>query len=119
MEVENMNFAAHFRYLRKRAGLTQEETAKKLGYSTHTTIFKIENGKQEISIQQIPAVCRALQCTPFELLGIRPEGDYMIAADPGSSEMLFDKLQRLPVKDRKKIEQALEILINGIESGGK
>ena len=44
MEVENMNFAARFRYLRKRAGLTQEETAKKLGYSTHTTIFKIENG---------------------------------------------------------------------------
>ena len=119
MEVENMNFPARFRYLRKRAGLTQEETAKLLGYSTHTTIFKIENGKQEVSIQQIPAICRALKCTPFELLGIKPNADYMISPDPGSSEMLFDKMQRLPVKDRKQIEKTLEILINGMESGGK
>lgn len=112
MANDNMAFALRLKYLRKRAGLTQEQLARKLGYSTHTTIFKIESGKSDVSITQIPAYCKALGCTPLELLGLRPEGDYLVEDDPEAST-LFEKMQTLPAAQRKQIEKTVELLIKG------
>ncbi len=119
MEDKNtMQFAQRFAYLRKRAGLTQKEVADRLGYATHTSIFKIEAGKQEVPITQIPAICKVLRCTPLELLGLKSEGDYVIAADP-ESETLFERVQALPAAQRNQLKQTIDLLITGMEEGQK
>ena len=119
MEDKNtMQFAQRFKFLRKRAGLTQEEVSKKLGYSTHTSVFKIEAGLQEVPITQIPAICKALQCTPLELLGLKSEGDYLVSADP-SSETLFERMQKLPAAQRNQLKKTIDLIITGMEEGNK
>ena len=109
-----MSFGQRFKYLRQRAGLTQKEVAARLGYNTHTTIFKIETGRQEIPITMVPAVCKALSCSPFELLGLRPEGDILIAVDP-QTETLMERINRLPATQRHQLEATVDILIKGME----
>ena len=109
-----LSFGQRFKYLRQRAGLTQKEVAEKLGYTTHTSIFKIETGKQEIPITMVPAICTALNCTPFELLGIRPEGDILIKADPGT-ETLMERINALPASQRHYLEHTVEMIIKGME----
>ena len=109
-----MSFGQRFKYLRQRAGLTQKEVAARLGYNTHTTIFKIETGRHEIPITMVPAVCKALSCSPFELLGLRPEGDILIAVDP-QTETLMERINRLPATQRHQLEATVDILIKGME----
>lgn len=113
-----LSFGQRFKFLRQRAGLTQKELADKMGYSTHSSIFKIENGKQEISITQIPDFCRALQCTPFELLGLRPEGDMLIQANP-ETETLMERIDRLPAAQRRELQKTVDLLLKGMEGGEK
>lgn len=109
-----LSFGQRFKYLRQRAGLTQKEVAARLGYETHTSIFKIESGKQELPITMVPAVCKALQCTPFELLGLRPEGDILIRMDP-ETETLMERVNRLPAAKRHQLEKTMDIFLKGME----
>ena len=99
---------------RKKAGLSQKEVAEKLGYTTHSSIFKIEAGKQELPITMVPAICKALSCTPFELLGLRPEGDILIQTEPGI-ETLIERINRLPATQRHQLEHTVDLLIKGME----
>lgn len=113
-----LSFGQRFKYLRHRAGLTQKEVASRLGFSTHVSIFKIENGKQEIPITMVPDVCKALSCTPFELLGLKPEGDMLVQIDP-ETETLIERVNKLPAGQRHQLEATIDILIKGMEEGTK
>ncbi len=49
--------------------MSQDELAKKLGYSSRTTIAKIEAGKNDIPISKVIAFAKALDVSPEELTG--------------------------------------------------
>jgi repressor LexA len=51
-------------------GYSQNELAKKLGYTSRSTIAKIESGESELTQTKIEAFAKALDCSPAELLGI-------------------------------------------------
>lgn len=55
---------------RRRGDLTLRDFAKKLGMSK-TTIQRIENEQQNITIDTIEMLCDALKCEVNELLGQR------------------------------------------------
>ena len=57
------------RELREKLGLTQDELAKKVGYTSRSTINKIELGKNDISQSKIAAFAKALNTTPAYLMG--------------------------------------------------
>lgn len=61
--------------LRESLGLSQDELAKKLGYTSRSTINKIESGKIDISRSKIEAFAKALNTTPSYLMGWDNEGD--------------------------------------------
>lgn len=63
---------------REQLGITQEELAKKLGYTSRTTINKIENGTNEVRQNMVEKFAQALQCSPLYLLGWddEPENDW-------------------------------------------
>lgn len=54
---------------REELGLTQNDLAKKVGYSDKSMISMIEHGKSDISQKKLVAIADALGTTPSELLG--------------------------------------------------
>lgn len=88
-------------------GWSQEELAKKVGYSDKSMIAKIESGKVDISQTKIAIFAKALDCTPSDLMGFD---------EPGTEEEEFIKRAVLHYKkclsaDRKTrsiIDQLLE-----------
>lgn len=55
--------------LRVEKGLSQEELAKRVGYSDRTSITKIENGKVDLSQSKIMEFAKALGVSPAYLMG--------------------------------------------------
>lgn len=64
-----MTLGERIKKLRLETGLTQEELAKEIGYSTKTSISKIENDVLDINQSTIVALARALKTTPSVLMG--------------------------------------------------
>ena len=50
-------------------GMSQEELAEKMGYTSRSTIAKIESGKNDIPQSKIQAFAKALKTTPSILMG--------------------------------------------------
>ena len=111
IEKEKLALGQRFKYLRKRAGLTQKETADALGYLHHSSVFKIENGRQDVEITMIPKICEVFHCSPFELLGL----DRNREKPPEVPDFLV-RINNLPVAQRRQLENTIEILISGMEA---
>lgn len=54
-------------------GLSQDELASKLGYSSRSSVSKIEKGFNDIPQSKIKAFADALDTTPAYLLGLEDE----------------------------------------------
>lgn len=65
-------FGETVRQLRKEAGLSQEELARKAGIN-RTYLSDVERGERNISLQNIVRLATALNTTPGELLSGLPE----------------------------------------------
>lgn len=63
------HFGQRVRAARVAAGLTQLELARAMGYSTRSTISRIESGDNQIPMDRLEALSRALGVTPAYLLG--------------------------------------------------
>lgn len=50
-------------------GMSQEELAEKMGYTSRSSIAKIESGVNDIPQSKVAAFARALSCTTAELMG--------------------------------------------------
>lgn len=104
-------FGKRFKAYRLRAGLTQKETAALLGYESHVAIYKIENGRMDVSINKIPLICQAFHCDPLALLGIHE--DLSIAHPEGST--IMEKIDSLPAAQRNDLVKTVEILVEGMK----
>ncbi len=58
--------AEALRRMRKQAGLTQTEMAKRLGVS-QPTLNRLESGSQNATLRTLNHVCRSLGCTVGDL----------------------------------------------------
>lgn len=69
MEEERLkSLGQYIRMLRETAGLSQEELAKKSGFAGRAAISAIEKGKNNISVDKLPALAFALNTTPGALM---------------------------------------------------
>ena len=83
---------------RKRAGMTQEELASRVGYKTKSAINKIELGIRDLPQKKIAAFADALGVTPGHLMGWdeKPADDLQamgalaaeVIMDPGAMEVM-------------------------------
>lgn len=69
MRGGKMTLGERVRQLRQKAGMTQDALAKEIGYSTKTSISKIENNILDINQSTIVALARALKTTPSVIMG--------------------------------------------------
>lgn len=90
---------------RKRAGMTQEELADKVGYKTKSAINKIEMGIRDLPQKKIAAFAAALGVTPGHLMGWDKEPEELgalaarVLLDPSTMQMVQD-YQTLSAEDQ-------------------
>lgn len=54
---------------RRELGFTQDELARRIGYTSKSTIAKMETGANELRQSMIKKVADALETTPFYIMG--------------------------------------------------
>lgn len=74
------------RRLRQENNMSQDELAKKTGYTSRSTINKIEAGKIDISRTKIKVFADALGVTPAYLMGWEEESEQGYYTDPEVAE---------------------------------
>ncbi len=85
-----LDLYVNIRKRRKELGMSQDELAKKVGYTSRSTIARIESGEIDISRSKILAFAKALKTTPSDLMGWQEELDREIEID--SKEDVLVKL---------------------------
>ena len=68
-----MDIGERIRIRREELGMTQVELARKVGYTSRSTINKIEKDGRGISQEKISAIAKALKVTPSYLMGWEDE----------------------------------------------
>lgn len=64
-----MTIYEKIKYLREKAGMSQQELAEKVGFKTASAVNKIELGLRDINQTKIKLFAKALGTTPGKLLG--------------------------------------------------
>ena len=68
------NIGEKIKKIRLENNLTQDELATKCGYSSRSTISKIEDGERNLTSKKIEIIAKALNTTPAYLMGWQPDG---------------------------------------------
>lgn len=82
-------------------GMTQDELAQKAGYTSRSTIAKLESGDRNLSQPQIKALADALKTTPSYIMGWE-DSEYSSKA-----EELIAVYQSLSQEDQKLVDNLL------------
>ena len=105
-----MNLADRVRLRREELGISQEQLALRMGYSSRTSINKIENGRP-CSQKIIARLAEALSVSIPYLMGWEDEEQEKpnIPEDDGLSEELQDLINRIKNLPEEKIQLLLQI----------
>ena len=71
-----MGIGQNIRHYRKKAGLTQVEFAKLLGYKNYTSITKIESNQRDIPLSTVAKMAEILNVAPSAFFFPIPEVEY-------------------------------------------
>ena len=103
-------FGTRLRYLRELKGLTLQEMAEKTGYTSRSTISKIEKGKVDVPQSKIKAFSEALGVSQEVLLGAS-END---TSEEERQRAIFSKnlnrLLDLTEKSQKEVAEAIGVM---------
>lgn len=87
-----MDIGERIKRRREQLGLSQSELARMVGYTSRSTINKIEKDGRGISQNKIVDIARALKVTPSYLMGWEELEDAVFIAD---QEILLEKVLML------------------------
>ena len=93
----------NIKQLREAKGLSQDELAKKTGYTSRSSIAKIEKGEVDLPRSKIVAFAEALDTTPAFLMGW--EDDNKTSWQPALTD-----------KDEKELDKKVEDLLSAVDS---
>lgn len=82
----------NIRKRRNELGMSQEELARKVGYTSRSTIARIERGDIDIPQSKILDIAKALKVTPSYLMGWE---DADVAVITAEQEAIFEKFFEL------------------------
>lgn len=119
--------------LRKEMGMTQEELAKRMGYTSKSSINKIEMGKSDIPQSKIAKFAEVLGTTPAHLMGWEDERtrfthsmeNYSVATSiltntnspdqiilTEGERMLLDLFRRIPEENQAMVLEMIRVAVN-------
>ena len=108
-----MTLGERVKMLRQKVGLTQEELAKEIGYSTKTSISKIENDILDINQSTTIALARALKTTPSVIMGWEEVEENVTLHNTPQEEALLSNYRQLNTDGQKKVDDYVEDLVKG------
>lgn len=108
-----MDLYKNIKKRRKELNLTQSELAEKSGYTSKSSIARIENGEIDLPLSKIKDIALALSVTPSELLG----WDDLDNAKAKSNEIdkaieLFEQYQHA----EPRVQSAVDLLLKPPQS---
>ena len=109
-QEERLIFGKKVEALRKEKGMTQEELAKKAGFSGRGSINCIEKGHSGINVGRLPALARALGVDPLVLFDNDKQPDFTL------EDKLIEKVKRLDGKERAQVEAIIDVLLKNKEN---
>ena len=96
------------RKFREERGWTQEELAAKMGYTSKSTINKIEKNINDVSQTKIEKFAEVFECDPTDLIAPNPNHDALKMAQALSLFNAFEKAT-------PEIQQAVNVLLKATE----
>jgi len=108
IELGNALFGARLAKLRKEAGVTQVELAKKLGL-TQSIVSRFEKGQRRMYDDMIAATAKILGVTPNDILGVGPCKPIK-PEEASLSRKMAKRLKIIESMPRRTQEKVLDIL---------
>ena len=106
-QEELRKFGLRVKYYRTIRGMTLQDLADKSGYTSLSTVGKIEKGKVDVSTSKVQEIADALEVSPLDLLGYR-DGLSRLQA-------YAERLSRLSEKDQERALRMIDSIIQGFE----
>ena len=97
-----MTIGMRIRRRREELGLTQDELAKRMGYSGRSSISVVESGKRDISWENVCKYAKVLNCTPSYLM------KWQDPIDEDDLEIL-EEIYEDPVLRKKLMDYAIKL----------
>lgn len=104
-------FGDNVKRFRETKGLSQDELAKKAGYTSRSTISCIESGKRDCTQKQILALANALGVSPGELLESKEKSTPQTERDV-LKQRIIELLAQLTEDELKEAARYLAYLIS-------
>lgn len=103
------DIGANIANARKKAGMSQEDLALKVGYKTRSAINKIEMGKRDLPQRKVVMIAHVLGVSPATLLGdaeIKPENNQGSKPVAIQAEESIDEFELISDRIRNAMERA-------------
>ena len=104
-----MDIGNRIRMRREELEMSQSELARKVGYTSRTTINKIERDGRGISQDKIVAIAKALKVTPSHLMGWEDEE---VATLTARQEQAVENYFNLTESNQIVVDGLIESLLN-------
>ena len=104
-----MDIGNRIKMRREELGMSQSELARKVGYTSRTTINKIERDGRGISQDKIVAIAKALKTTPSYLMGWEDEE---VATLTARQEQAIENYFNLAEGNQIVVDNLIESLLN-------
>lgn len=106
-------FGNNIRKLRTARGITQEEFSVRLGYSSRSSINKIESGERDLPRSKIALAASILGVSPLDLFSEEEiEADIIMTE---TDNELFLEYSKLTDKNKEKLSVYLQALLDSQE----
>lgn len=102
-KLDDMTIGERIKKRRLELGMSQEELARKIGYSHKTAICKIEAGQRKLKGDVISKLAKALDITPSYLIGWNKEDD-----DTTINDRLLARYRELDDLDQAMVRRLLK-----------
>ena len=99
---------------REELGMSQEELAKRIGYSNRASINKIENDVSKLTTDKIEAIAKAFGVTPSWLMWGNEETDTSKEIDPTLATQdaeLLTIFHQLSANDKKRLVEMAKLFL--------
>lgn len=100
----NIGIGKAIQFYRERAGMSQREFAKALGYKNHSSIARIENGTQDVLVSTVELMAKTLNVSPAAFFFYDSEDvtEYLPAIREATDETLRTIRYMLHMPEQKK-----------------
>lgn len=103
-----MTTAQKIKRKREELGLSQEALAKRMGLKSKSSVSRIENSGDDITLKDVERIAEALGCSPLELMG----WIYDPADLPPHLQRMVHYCNMMSARQRNEVESYMKYLVS-------